>query len=153
MYNKDYDIKTITKQEKPMVSFFDFTMYDITQDMISNVVQAKKMLIFKAREELYDATIVLKQNNQINTLSAMNIVKKDDYTEFTNDVNFQSSSNLYLRTQQMSYDKKANLVYNNSDFVAQHNKDMLYGDSFIYNMNINSLKAQNTKFKIKVNYE
>ena len=65
----------------------------------------------------------------------------------------QSSNNVNIRTEQLSFNIKTNIVTNNSDFAANMKDSSLDGNSLYYNANKNILRAKKTKFKIKVTDE
>ena len=57
---KEKVVTKIKKEDNPKVSFYDSTMYEITELNVNQVVKSKIAHIFDAKEELYDATIVAK---------------------------------------------------------------------------------------------
>jgi len=155
-FEKEYKVKKIIYKHEPDVSFYNATMYEITERAITNAVQAKKALVFKDREELFDATIITRSINDktaLNTIAALNILKQGDKIYLTNNVNLQSSNNLNIRTEELNFNIKTNIVTNNSDFIANMNDNSLEGNSLYYDSNKNILKAKKTKFKIKVTDE
>jgi hypothetical protein len=154
--NKTHKIKDVTHVKQADVSFYDSIMYEITENSVVKVVQAKKSLIFNGKQELYDATIIVKPNvnsSEIHTISALNIVKLGTKVYLTNYVNFQSSNSVNIRTQQLAYDTKKNIVTSDTYFKAIINENTLYGNDLYYDGINGIFLSKNSKFKIKVTNE
>ena len=153
-YNEETEIKDIKKEERPIISFFDSIMYEITNERIGQIIQSKKTLIYKNRDELYDATVIVKSkknhNETTNTISAMNILKFGDNIYLDHNVYLQLSNNLNIRTEQLEYNLKTQIAKNTETFEAIQQDKSLNGNSLYIDSTKNIIMAKNTKFKIKV---
>jgi hypothetical protein len=153
-YNEDTKIENITKEERPIISFFDSILYEITQEKIAQVIQAKKTLVYENRDELYDATVIIKSkksdDKSTDTISALNILKFEDEIYLDKNVYLQLSNNLNIRTEQLTYNLKTHIAKTAEPFEAIQKENSLLGTDLYLDMQNNEIKAKNTKFKIKV---
>ncbi|MEA3512551.1 MAG: hypothetical protein U9R37_03020 [Campylobacterota bacterium] len=153
--NKKTEIINIEKDEKPVVSFFDSIMYEITTQSVTQVVQSKEAYSFKDKDKLIDAMIVVKSENNetkidTNIVSAKEILKIDDYLYLKEDVDLQLSNNFNIKTQELDIDIKNKIATNKVAFEVTKETDKFIGDTLYLNGINNHIIAKNTHFKIKV---
>jgi hypothetical protein len=153
-YNEKTQVKNIKTEERPIISFFDSIMYEITEKRIEQVIQSKKTLIYNNRDELYDATFIVKSdknNNEVtNTISALNILKFENNIYLDKNVYLQLSNKFNIRTEQLEYNLKSQIAKNDESFEAILQENSFSGTNLYLDSNRNKIKAKNTKFKIKV---
>ena len=137
----------------PLVTFTNSTLYEINQNFVKNIIKSSQALNYKNRDELYDATIVFKNDyNKTNTLNAQYILKKDYIYELYQDVyiDVHNENNISLLSDYVEYNEKENVLKNNNEFDLKYNSNRLLGDNLYYDMNNKVIKAQNTHFMLKI---
>jgi LPS export ABC transporter protein LptC len=150
---KDYLVQSITKEKKPRVSFVDSTMYEISETRVNQIVKSKQADIYKNKEELTDATIIAKVNENnydTNIASSQNMLKIGDKIVLNNNVNLQLSNGVNIKTEQLYYNLKTQIAHNKVPFVVTRGSDTFIGNSLFINSVTEELKAKNTKFRMKV---
>ena len=137
----------------PLITFTNSTLYEINQNFVKNIIKSSQALNYKNRDELYDATIVFKNDyNKTNTLNAQYILKKDYIYELYQDVyiDVHNENNISLLSDYVEYNEKENVLKNNNEFDLKYNSNRLLGDNLYYDMNNKVIKAQNTHFMLKI---
>jgi len=146
-------VHNIDNEEKPKVSFYNSTMYEITDKNVNQVVTSKKTNIYKKREELFDATIVSKAKENsydTNTISGNKIVKKGDNVYLSGSVNLVLSDKTNIKTEQLDYNTKTKIATNKVKFVAVQGNTTFYGNTLFLDTVNEKIKANQTKFRMKV---
>jgi len=146
-------VHNIDNEEKPKVSFYNSTMYEITDKNVNQVVTSKKTNIYKKREELFDATIVSKAKENsydTNTISGNKIVKKGDNVYLSGSVNLILSDKTNIKTEQLDYNTKTKIATNKVKFVAVQGNTTFYGNTLFLDTVNEKIKANQTKFRMKV---
>ena len=135
----------------PLVVFEDSTMYDINEKEISQIVQSRQALNYKDRDELYDATIIVRNDiNSSDNINAEYILKQKDIYKLYQNVSISHGEESTLSSDYIEYDSINKIAKNNVEFVLSYKNSELIGDN-IYLDSINSIiKAKNTHFKIKL---
>ena len=135
----------------PLVTFENSIMYDIDDENIKQIVQSRQALNYKNRDELYDATIIMRNNeNSSDTLSAEYMLKQKDRYKLYQNVNLTQSDTTQLTTDFLLYDSITKIAQNDIEFVLHRNDNELIGDNLYFD-GINSIiRAKNTHFKLKV---
>jgi hypothetical protein len=149
-------IKKIQYTNIPLVTFKDSTMYDLDQNEVKQIVVSSQALNFKNRDELYDATIVIRnKSNSTNTVSAEYILKKDSVYKLYQNVNIELKNDnvTSLYGNYIEFDENTNILISKKEFDLQYNENQLVGKNLYYDANNNIIKAQNTNFKLKTNEE
>lgn len=144
------------KNDNPLVTFTDATMYTMTYDEVSRIVQAKTALRYKSRDEMYDATIINrvkdKKNGEVkDIISAEKMLKQGDLYSLYNNVKYDRDVFLSLRTNELYYDIKKEIAYNNVPFKGMYKGDILNGDKFYLDNTTKFLKASQSHFEINMN--
>ena len=145
--------KTIEKKEDkniPLVIFEDSIAYDIDEQEIKQIVQSRQALNYENRDELYDATIITRNNdNTSDTISAEYIFKQNDLYKLYQNVHLIQSDKMQLTTDYLKYNSLTKIAQNNIDFILRYNNNELVGDNLYYDGINHIIKAQNTHFTIK----
>jgi LPS export ABC transporter protein LptC len=150
-YTKESEETVEKKELKPMVVFENSLMYTIDATSINYIVQATKVNIFNGYEELYNASITSKGNQDTtkpNNLRANHIVKKIDDVYLNGDVYLESFRGSVLKTEQLDYNLKTNIAKNKTKFEIIDSKASMEGDTLFFNIIDHQIVAKNTKFKI-----
>lgn len=138
---------------KPKVSFFDSTMYEITEKNINQIVKSEKADIYDKKEELFDATVIVRSNkntNDTNIVSSNSMIKKDNLLFLQDSVNLQLSDGTNIKTEQLDYNLETKIATNKVPFVAIQETNSFLGDNLFLNSVSEHLKAKNAKFRMKV---
>lgn len=150
---KDRVVASKNKEEKPTVTFFNSTMYEITNENVNQVVISKEAYLYKKREELYNATLISKANKKTydtNTVSGNKIVKKGDNIYLTGAVNLILSDKTDIKTEQLQYNTKTKIATNKVNFVAKRDTDTFYGNTLFLDTINEKIEAKDTRFRMKV---
>ena len=135
----------------PLVTFENSIMYDIDDQNIKQIVQSIQALNYKNRDELYDATIIIRNDlNSSDTISAEYMLKKGDEYKLYQNVHLMQSDTTQLRSDFLVYNSLTKIAQNNTKFILTYNNNELTGDNLYFNGIDNIIKAKNTHFKLKV---
>lgn len=143
--NEDKDI--------PLVIFEKPLMYSLTQDGVSRVIQSSQAVRYNTRDELFDANILVKnelENNQfqVEKFNADIIIKKDSLYTLIDNVKYERDNFAKLKTNQMFYDEKKDIVYNNKSFEGNYYNSKLKGTDLYLDLNNKTFSAKQTHFEI-----
>ena len=142
---------SITYKDIPMVVFENSTLYEISKKEVIRIIQSSKALNYKDRDELFDATIIVRNRdkNSSDSISAKHIIKKDRFYKMYQNVYLNRDNTMQLQTNFISYDEKNQIASNDVDFKLIHNNSILTGDSFYFDGINGIIKAKNAHFIIK----
>jgi hypothetical protein len=152
-----YDIEAlkddIQTQEKPMVSFYDSTTYNIGQQGVSSIAKSTEAYLYKSREEMVDATLLSrdKENTNVDFLKSDFAIKIGNNFYFDGNVFLQSNDGMVLTSEQLEYNSLDKIVQNNLPFDMEYNNNLYHGENLFYDSISKYLKADNIKFFIKDN--
>lgn len=138
---------------QPNVSFFDSTMYEITENNVNQIVKSEQADIYDKKEELIDATVVVrssKNQNASNIVSSNSMIKKDNLLFLRDNVNLQLSDGTNIKTEKLDYNLETKIVRNNVAFIAIKETNSFLGNNLFLNSVSEELKAKNAKFRMKV---
>jgi len=153
LIDKEKSIKKVQQEKKPTVSFFDSTMYEITEENIKQIVKSKQADIYDDKEKLTEATIVAKSdNNSYNTnIASSNIMIKIGNKVFLKDqVNLQLSDGTNIKTEQLNYNLKTKIASNNVPFTVIRENDTFKGNNLFLDSVAEHITAEKAKFRMKV---
>lgn len=154
--DKERMVTKTSEIEKPKVSFYDSTMYDISQSGVSQIIKSKQANIYEKSEELNDATIITKSKENsydTNILSGDSMIKKDDDVYLEGSVNLQMSNGTNLKTEKLHYNTQTQIAKNNVYFIATRKTDTFEGTSLYFDSLKEKIVAKTTKFRMKVTNE
>lgn len=154
--DKEQLVKKVKNIEKPKVSFYDSTMYDITQKSVTQIVKSKQADVYDKREELYNATIITKANENsydTNILSGNSMIKKNTDIYLRGSVNLQTPNGTNLQTEELDYNTQTQIAKNNIYFIATRNADTFEGTNLYLDSLKEEITAKTTKFRMKVTNE
>ena len=144
-------IKEFSNVNKPKVSFYDSIMYEMTDQKVEQVVKSKQADLYDNREELYEGTIVTKDDknkDDINIVSGDSIIKTGDKVYLKGSVNLQLADGTNIKTEELYYNIVTEIAKNSVDFVAIRNNDTFNGNSLYLDPKIGKIKAEKTKFRM-----
>jgi ABC-type transporter MlaC component len=141
----------------PTVTFIDSIMYDINNNEVTQLIKSKKAYHYKTKDELYNATIILKTKNDKNnklisdTISAKFIEITKNNIKFRGDVNYNRSTGTALQSQALDYDRIAKHLTGNKKFIAFYNGNKLKGNSLLISKEKTIFKSNdNTPVKLDI---
>lgn len=153
-YEKKEEIHIVSKEEKPIVSFYESTMYSMNDKNVYQVIQSSQAYIYKNREELIDGTIISRSEDDTtigtNMVTGKSIIKKGDNIFLDGNVNLQLSNSMDINTEQMEYNLKTQVATNKTDFIIIENGDSFKGKNLYLDGTNRNIKADNAQIKIKV---
>jgi len=144
--------KKIKYENVPTVTFNDSILYILDEKQVTQMVKSSQVLSFKNRNELYDATILIKNKyNKTNKISAQFILKqKDIYSLYSNvNIKINNKNKMSLDSDFIKYDTKKNILTNNKPFELVYNNSLIVGKNLYYDNINNVIKADEIHMKIK----
>jgi hypothetical protein len=142
-------LETQTDNNVPLVVFENSIMYDIDEKEIKQIVQSRQALNYKNRDELYDATILIRnKDNSSDTISAEYIFKQGNLYKLYQNVNLIQSDKTQLITDYLKYDSLTKIAQNNIDFTLRYNGNTLVGNNLYFDGINHIIKAKDTHFMI-----
>lgn len=151
--DKEQKEQKVKKELKPTVSFYDSIMYEITDLNVKQIVKSKQADIYNNKEELTDATIVVKSDKNsydTNIASSNSMIKIGDDVYLKKNVNLQLSDGTNVKTEQLDYNLKSKIATNNTDFMMIRETDTFKGKGLYLDSIKEHIKSENTKFRMKV---
>jgi len=135
----------------PLVVFEDSTMYDINEKEISKIVQSRQALNYKDRDELYDATIIVRNDkNSSDNINAEYILKQNNIYKLYQSVSISQGDTSILTSDYIEYDSIKKIAKNNVGFILSYNDSQLSGNNLYFDSVNKIIKAKDTHFKLKV---
>jgi len=141
-----------------LIKFIDSTMYEISDKKVEKMVVSREAIIYKNKEELYDASVMIRSKpqedgNDINIITAKSIVKKGTILDASGDVLLNLSNGTSITTQKLHYDTKKELLTNNMPYEILYQEHKFNGKDLYFDMKNTHIKSNNIKFNIKVENE
>ena len=129
----------------PDITFINSTMYDINSKEVTQVIESKKAFHYKTKDEIYEATVIVKSNTDINesitdTVTAKFIEVTPKLFKFRGDVRYNRGATTTLASEALDYDRITQNLIGNKKFIAYHNGSKLIGTSL-------SIQKDKTIFK------
>ena len=140
----------LKKEEKPIVLFKNSTTYDISNDGVSMVAQIDKAVLYSNFQELHNSTLIYKENDNSNNLSANYIKKIDNDLLLYGKVVFQNGKNILLKTKKLQYNIKNKIAKSDTKFELLLNNNYFSGDNIILDTKKKEIVAKNIHFKINI---
>jgi len=144
--------KKIKYENIPTVTFNDSILYILDEKQVTKMVKSSQVLSFKNRNELYDATISIRNKyNKTNTISAQFILKqKEIYSLYSNvNIKINNKNIMSLDSDFIKYDTNKNILTNNKPFELVYNNSLIVGKNLYYDNVNNVIKADEIHMKIK----
>jgi hypothetical protein len=137
----------------PIITFNDSIYYELNKYRIEKIISSSQALYYKNRDELYGATIILRNDfNDTDTISADYIYNKNNLYKLYQNVNLSLNrdNNITLSSDYVEFDTLKNIIQNNREFELKYNNSILFGSSLYYSNNSKKIKALNTHFILKI---
>jgi len=150
---KEQTVPKEKEEAKPKVSFFDSTMYEITEQNVKQIVKSKQADIYDKTEKLIDATIVAKSDKNsydTNIVSANSMIKVGDNVYLNDTVNLDLADGTNIKTEQLDYNLETKIAQNNVPFTAIRGTDTFKGNNLFLDSISEYITAKQAKFRMKV---
>jgi multidrug efflux pump subunit AcrB len=154
-YEKDTKEVFVDNEEKPEISFYNSTAYDITTTGVNEIVRSSEAYMYKTREELVDGTIISKgdTNNSANVVSGDHFLKMENQLYIDGNVNLQLENDINVATEQLEYNIKTKIAKNSLPFEAIQYNNIFEGKNLYLDMRKKYIKSDDTKMRIEVTNE
>jgi len=153
LFDKEQLSQKEKKEKSPTVSFYDSTMYEITEENVNQIVKSKQADMYDDKEELKEATIVAKSDNHsynTNIASSNKMIKIGDKVFLNEKVNLQLSDGTNIKTEQLNYNLKTKIANNSVAFIVLRDNDTFQGENLFLDSIAEHITADKAKFKMKV---
>ncbi len=135
-------------KEVPEITFKNSMMYDINDKTVTQLMEAETTYHYKNRDELYNATVILKSEDKdtyvSDTITADFIEVTKDFLKFKGNVNYHQSTGTSLQSEELIYNRILKNLTGEKEFIAFYNGNKLEGNSL-------SIQKDKTIFKSKDN--
>ena len=151
LYQKPYDVvKSKNSKNTPNIEMINMVNYSITQDGVSHIVRASKVLRFIDRDEFYniDATRKSKKTLLENLKANRGVLIEDDL-KLDGNVNYQNSNRVRFVSQEADYNLKTKVFKTDVDFVLEDNRSIIHGASMVYKSIEGKIYANRIRSKIE----
>lgn len=143
----------VDKKQKPLVSFEDATMYTMDKKQVTQIAKAQKAVRYKNKDELFDASLVIRvndktNNNLLDVLSAKKVTKKGNNLYLRGDVQYDRANTMQFESEVLNYNLNTKIATNMNKFTALYNGDHLSGTNIYVDARNNIVRAKRTKFII-----
>ena len=142
-------VKYDESKDLALVVFDDPLMYTLTQKQTTRMIDAKKFIRFKNRDEMYIASITL-NNIEKESLEAHTIIKKDDLLTLKDNVVYSKSDTISLNTNELYYNLATKLAYNNVPYNGTYFSHKIVGDKLYLDTQNSIVQSNNVHFEINV---
>jgi len=151
LYQKPYDIvESKNSKDTPSIEMINMVNYSITQDGISHIVKASKVLRFIDRDEFYNIDATRKSKKTLlENLKANSGVLIGDDLKLNGNVNYQNSDSVKFRSQEANYNLETKVFKTDVDFVLEDNRSVTHGTSMVYKSIEGKIYANRIRSKIE----
>jgi len=143
-------IKYDIDKDIALVVFDNPLMYTLTQSQTSRMIDAKKFIRFKDRDEMYIADITLNNTDREN-LKALTIIKKDKDLILKDNVVYSKSNIVSLNTNELFYNLDTKIAYNTTAYSGTYFSNLINGSKLYLNTKDSLVKSDKVHFEINVN--
>lgn len=151
-YNPKVDLGNENKEEKPLVTFDNSTMYTIDEKEVTRIVQSKIASIYEKKEELYDGLIIdrNKNNNEVftDTMRANYLLKKKNDITLIGDVKYNRGDAISFSSEELYYNTDTMIGYNHKPFEINYKGQLLKGTNIYIDAKKNVFEAGKTHFEL-----
>ncbi len=137
----------------PLVVFDEPLMHTLNENNISKIIDASHAVRYKDRDEMYDATITLKNSNPkedfiSEELKAEVIIKKTDDITLRKNVFYKRDDFVDLMTDELFYNIKTKIAHNDKPYEGNYYKNYIKGTK-LYLDGINDyMTSNNVHFEV-----
>lgn len=139
-----------TNMNKPNIEMVGVMNYSISEDGVSHIAKATKVLRFSNYDKFYTIDITKRsEDNMFENLKAdSGKLVKDDLT-LKGDVRYSNSNSINFKTEQIEYNLKTEVAKTNTEFILKDNRSVTSGASLVYKSIEGKIFAKSIKTVIK----
>ncbi len=146
---KDFDN---SQNDKKSIDFTDIEFeniqaYLISKDGVDAKLEAKKVLKYSQKSEIFDIKTEFLHKNLKNTITSNKAILRDDIIALNGDVHYENNNSMKIDTQNLVYNTKTEIIETNSSFILTSLKGDVRGESFIYDQKSGNIKADKINYK------
>ncbi|MGB5793209.1 LPS export ABC transporter periplasmic protein LptC [Poseidonibacter sp.] len=139
----------------PLVVFDKPLMYTLDEENVSKIIDATHAVRYKNRDEMYDATITLKnskpeENYNFEELKAEVIIKKADDITLRKNVFYKRDDFVDLKTDELFYNTKTKIAYNSKPYEGNYYKHYIKGTNLYLDGIKDNMKSKNVHFEVEM---
>jgi LPS export ABC transporter protein LptC len=152
LYQKPYIVEINSNAKKEAnIEMFQVLNYSITQDGISHIVKADRVLRYKDHDEFYKVDSIRKSKiNHYETLLANSGTLKQDDLKLYGNVRYTNSDSVKFNSDEAEYNLKSKVFKTNMPFTLEDKRTITYGTSLTYQTKDGKIYANNIKSKTEV---
>lgn len=137
----------------PLVIFEEPYMYTLTENNINKIVVASKAIKYKNRDVMYDSDVIIKNTKKnkkynLEKLNAKIVISHGDILTLKEKVFYRRDNFMTLNTEELYYDTKQEIAYNDVTFDGKYNGSTIKGTNLYLDMNNNNFKSKKVHFEI-----
>ncbi len=136
-------IKKINSKEVPLFSLGVFTLYELDKFSLTTLMKGTSATRYSDRYNVKNIDYTDNSKEFRANLKAKNGLYKEDVVYLDKDVFFTRADGLKYFSQKAVYNKKIGTVYSEVDYVANMNRNLVYGDNIEYNNLSQTIKSEN----------
>jgi len=147
LYQKPYNVvQSKDSKNSPNIEMINMVNYSITEDGISHIVKASKVLRFVDRDEFYTIDTIRRTKGTLleNLKADSGLLIKDDL-KLTGNVRYLNSDSVQFQSQEADYNLKTKVVKTDVDFMLKDNSSITRGTSMVYKTIEGKIYANNIK--------
>jgi LPS export ABC transporter protein LptC len=147
LYQKPYDVvQSKNSKNSPNIEMINMINYSITEDGISHIVKASKVLSFLNRDEFYNVDVTRKSKETLlENLKANSGVLIEDDLKLVGNVRYRNSNSVKFKAQEADYNLKTRVFKTDVDFILEDNRSITHGTSMVYKTIEGKIYANNIK--------
>jgi LPS export ABC transporter protein LptC len=151
LYQKPYDVQLSTNSEnEPNIEMIDVTNYSITQEGVTHIVKATKVLRFSRYDEFFNIDTIRKSKEYfLEKLKADRGKLVGDNLYLKGNIRYKNSDNVKFKSEEVDYNLKTKIVKTDVDFTLENNRTITHGTSLLYKTIEKKIYANNIKSTIE----
>ncbi len=146
---KDFDDKQNDRKDIDFtdIAFENIEAYLISKDEVVAKLEAKKVLKYSQKSEIFDIKAEFLHKNLKNSIVSDKATLEGDIMKLSGDVHYENNNSIKIDTQNLLYNTKTEIVLTNYPFILTSLRGDVEGDSFIYDQKSGTIKADKIKYK------
>jgi lipopolysaccharide assembly outer membrane protein LptD (OstA) len=141
----------VHKGETAEYELENFTIYEITPQRIKYVFQGERGVKFEDRYVVDNGKLTDNTRNLLASIRANDVLYRDDVVALKGDVYYVRADNLNFRSQEGVYDKPKGRVHTQGAFVITKDAHRVNGDHLLYDLNQDTVSADNIRASYQLN--
>lgn len=149
----DNKVEKIESKDTALITFNDSTLYTLNSANVSQIVKSTIATRYKYRDEMYDATFVLrakslKSKNLTDIISADFIIKRGPKLKLLDHVKYNRGDFISLKTDVLYYNMDTKIAYNHNPFIGTYYNHYLMGSELYVDTVKTYFKSLKSHFEI-----